>query len=424
MLLIYWKNKVGSAVADLCIYLGLDHEIRDDSDGEIDLTRYEQIIPSPWVPGTHLVYQTGKVIAELDFAYQYLPKWCQIVSVTGTDGKSTTTWMIYNILQKEYFGKKKVYLSGNFEIPFSATVLDILRSGERKGIIVVEVSSFMSHALRWMDNWGYTSDYSIFTNLKPDHLNWHRDLQEYADAKMNLMKNTRKKAIINSQVIEFIRMQNLILDLPTEIRIFSQDIGRDSTDGERIIISGRRRYLLSETQFSGMHNALNILSVWLVANEMKICSKRMKKYYSEISGLPHRIELVIEKNGVKYIDDSKSTSCQSLMAALSAFPHEHILLIAGGSDKGDTFDGLEESLRGVKQVVLFGATREIMAEKCDIAHVSYTFAESMDDAVQQIRLHAKKDDVVLLSPGCASFGLFRDYLDRATKFREAVEKYA
>jgi len=88
------------------------------------------------------------VIAELDFAYQYLPKAFQIVSITGTDGKSTTTWMMYNILQKEYFGKKKVYLSGNFDIPFSATVLDILKSGEKKGIIVVEISSFMSYALK------------------------------------------------------------------------------------------------------------------------------------------------------------------------------------------------------------------------------------------------------------------------------------
>jgi UDP-N-acetylmuramoylalanine--D-glutamate ligase len=145
------------------------------------------------------------VISELDFAYKYLPKAFQIISITGTDGKSTTTWMMYNILQKEYIGKKKVYISGNFEIPFSSIVLDILRNGEKKGIIVVEISSFMSYALIGMDNGGYTSDYTIFTNFKPDHLNWHMSLQEYLDAKMNLVKYTKKTAIMNDQILDFAR---------------------------------------------------------------------------------------------------------------------------------------------------------------------------------------------------------------------------
>lgn len=170
----------------------------DDSDGITSFEKYEVIIPSPGVPGTHPIYATGKVLAELDFAYQFLPEKFQIVSITGTDGKSTTAWITYNILQKEFFGKKSVYLSGNFDIPFSATVLDILEKKEKKGIIVIEISSFMSHAIR-----DFRSDYTIFTNLKSDHLNWHRDLQEYLDAKMNLVQYTSKKAIINAQILEF-----------------------------------------------------------------------------------------------------------------------------------------------------------------------------------------------------------------------------
>lgn len=129
----------------------------------------------------------------------------------------------------------------------------------------------------------YRSDYSIFTNFKPDHLNWHKDLQEYLDAKMNLMKNTQRASIINEQVSQFVQESNLKIDLPINSRVFGNNISsRDSTDGENIKISGRKKYKLSETNFSGLHNAMNILSCTLVANEMKICSKRTKDYIKSI----------------------------------------------------------------------------------------------------------------------------------------------
>lgn len=99
----------------------------DDTDVGKDFSPYSQIIPSPGIPGTHAIYDTGKVMSELDFVSQYLPHRFQTIAITGTDGKSTATWMLYNILQKEYFGKKSVYISGNFDIPFSSTVLEILR---------------------------------------------------------------------------------------------------------------------------------------------------------------------------------------------------------------------------------------------------------------------------------------------------------
>lgn len=282
--------------------------------------------------------------------------------------------MMYQLLKQEFDTttipenfqkvKKSVYLSGNFDIPFSQTVLEILQKKEKRGYIVVEISSFMSHAIK-----KYTSDYSIFTNLKSDHLNWHKDLQEYTDAKMNIFHHTKKRSLINNQILKFVKEQNLQISPSENTRFFSQEGNlRDRTNGEDIIISGRRVYRLSETHFSGMHNAMNILSCALVMNEMKICSKRVKKYLQNIHGLPHRLELIAEKNGIRYIEDSKSTSCQSLFAALGSFPPKKIVLIAGGSDKGDPFDGLEQKLsETVKFVVLIGATRDILAKKCLLA---------------------------------------------------------
>ncbi len=115
----------------------------------------------------------------------------------------------------------------------------------------------------------YSSDYSIFTNLKSDHLNWHKDLQEYIDAKMNLMSHTTKRSIINKQVIQFARENQLSIVIPENMRAFSDDITqKDSTDGEYIRVSGQRKYQLSESNFSGIHNAMNILACALITNEM------------------------------------------------------------------------------------------------------------------------------------------------------------
>lgn len=424
MYLIYWKNKVGQAVAALCDHLSISYEMVDDSDGVTDFSSYEAIIPSPWVPGTHPIYATGKIISELDLAYEFLPKDFEIVSITGTDGKSTTTWMMYNILEKEYSVKKPIFLSGNFDIPFSATVLDILKKWLKKGIIVLEISSFMAHELQ-----KFQSDYSIFTNFKPDHLNWHTDLQEYLNAKMHVMTHTKKRAIINREVLDFAREKWLELELPENTRVFESIQAneaatlKDWTNGEDIAVSGRRKYTLSETHFSGMHNAMNLLSVALVGNEMGICSKRTKRYFADITGLPHRLEKIWEKRGIIFVEDSKSTSSQSLEAALGSYGEtKNLLLIVGGSDKWDTFVHLASKFRDrAKAMVCIGATKSQFSDIAKQENITFLETDSLSDAVHWLFAKWEKGDVLMLSPGCASFWLFKDYLDRANQFREAIK---
>ncbi|MBC7498134.1 UDP-N-acetylmuramoyl-L-alanine--D-glutamate ligase [Candidatus Gracilibacteria bacterium] len=420
MYLIYGKGKVGSAVAALCEKQGISYEIYDDSDTLSSYDAYEVIIPSPGIPETHPIYATGRVMCELDFAYQFLPSGFQIVSVTGTDGKSTTAWIMYNILEKEFSVKKSVYLSGNFDIPFSSTVLGILEKGEQKGIIVVEVSSFMAFAIR-----KYSSDYSIFTNLKPDHLNWHTSLQGYIDAKMNLMEHTTKKSIVNVQVIEFVQKNGLHVEIPENIRSFSSDIYlKNSTDGENIRISGQKKYKLSGTNFSGVHNAMNILSCAVVANEMGICSNNIREHLKYITGLPHRLELIATKGGIQIVEDSKSTSSQSLSAALGAYgTTRNFLLIVGGSDKGDVFAHLSPLFaQRVKAMVCIGATKQAFVDIAIQESIPYLATDTLADGVTWLYGRRIDRDVLILSPGCASFGLFHDYLDRANQFRACIQK--
>ncbi len=420
MYLIFWKWKVGSAVARLCERQGISYDIRDDSNTPTGYDAYEVIIPSPWVPESHPIYATGRVMCELDFAYQFLPNGFQIISITGTDGKSTTAWIMYNILEKEFSVKKSIYLSGNFDIPFSATVLDILIKWYEEGIIVVEVSSFMSFCIQ-----KYTSDYSIFTNLKPDHLNWHKNLQGYVDAKMNLMSHTIFRSIINEQIIEFAQKNNLILRIPKNTRIFSNDDNsKDSTNGQNIIVNEGENSLLSETHFSGVHNAMNILSCMIVAQELWISSKHTENTLREITGLPHRLQVIDKKWGITIVEDSKSTSSQSLSAALSSFWVAcNLLLIVGGSDKGDSFLSLAPIFaKRVKAMVAIWATKAQFVQIAEQENIPYLTTDKLVEGVNWLYSRRNDWDVLMLSPGCASFGLFENYLDRANQFREAIKK--
>ncbi|MDQ1343733.1 MAG: UDP-N-acetylmuramoylalanine--D-glutamate ligase [Patescibacteria group bacterium] len=143
-ILFYGKARVGEAVVALAKTLGIRIEQKDDSDSEFDASEYDAVIPTPGVPPTNRAHSGDNVLSELDFAYRYLPKGFKIVSVTGTDGKSTTAWILFELFRREY-GDEKAFLSGNFEIPFSETVRRIREKGLKRGVIVVECSSFMLH---------------------------------------------------------------------------------------------------------------------------------------------------------------------------------------------------------------------------------------------------------------------------------------
>lgn len=167
---------------------------------------------------------------------------------------------------------------------------------------------------------------------------------------------------------------------------------------------------------------MNILSVMIIARNLGVDFENFQKILQEISGLPHRLELIAEKNGVKIVEDSKSTSAQSLEAALGSYGNEkNILLIAGGSDKGDSFAHLEAIFaKRVKKVACIGATKTHFANLAKKTRIEYLETDFLSEAVKWLYNGATSGDVLLLSPGCASFGLFRDYLDRAHQFREVV----
>lgn len=211
-ILFYGKARVGDAVVALSKSLGIDVVQKDDSDADFSPSEYAAVIPTPGVPPTNRAHSGDNVLSELDFAHRYLPKGFKIVSVTGTDGKSTTAWILFELFRREY-GDDKAFLSGNFEIPFSETVRQIRERGLKRGVIVIECSSFMLHdvgsarSLATLEKLPkgeredvFKTDHSIFTNLESDHLNWHADLAEYLRDKLALARLTTGTAAVNAQV--------------------------------------------------------------------------------------------------------------------------------------------------------------------------------------------------------------------------------
>lgn len=206
---------------------------------------------------------------------------------------------------------------------------------------------------------------------------------------------------------------------------------RDRVENGKLFVSGRAKYELSGMALKGDHNALNLLAVAVVANEAKICSKRTKKYLEKVGGLPHRIETIGTAAGVRFVDDSKATTPQALRAALSAFT-KPVVLIAGGSDKGADFAELAPDFTAkVAKAFLIGATRKAVAKGLELAKRPYEMCDEEKDGAAAMRWAVEKAfaaaqaldaDAVLLSPGCASFGLFKDYADRAQKFQAEAKK--
>lgn len=245
-ILIYGRGKVGLSLENFCRKIDQLYTICDDTDAPGTFERFDGIIPSPGIPSSHRIFETGLIVSELDFLFSYVPKGFQIHAVTGTDGKSTTSWILYHFL-RDGFNDASVYLGGNFGIPFADIVSEIMDKGEKSGHIVLEVSSFMAYHL---EKFAITS--SILTNLHPDHLDWHRDINEYLNAKLNLLGHTKNIILYPESALKYVPT---VANFPVEsiempIDIMVNDGLMEMSKGVFMDISDRQLY--------GKHNLCNI----------------------------------------------------------------------------------------------------------------------------------------------------------------------
>jgi len=339
----------------------------------------------------------------------------KIIAVTGSNGKSTVTTLIGEILKKADID---CVVAGNIGTPFS----EVAESVGSKGYAVVEVSSFQLEAIS-----DFRPHIGVFLNLTADHLNRHGSMDVYGKLKAGLFKNQTREdyAIFNGD-------DRGVKDLMSGIISKKCEFGLE-------FVQGRTGYVLndvltvnkepaeyslinvSQMGMKGIHNVLNCLAASIAGIYTSVRPEVISEVLSTFKGLPHRMEFVDEINGVRYYNDSKATNVDSVWYALTSFK-EPVVLIAGGRDKDSDFSVLKTMVKKhVKKLILIGEAAEKM-EKVLGSETDFARAASMEEAVNIASVSAKRGDVVLLSPACASFDMFRNFEDRGEVFKHLVEK--
>ena len=339
------------------------------------------------------------VLGEIEFAFQFCHK--PVIAVTGSNGKTTTVSLISEVLKKAGY---KAVLCGNVGSPFANYVLDL----KEVDYVVVEVSSFQMESLLTPDSpyrrennkgdltfVGFKPFIAVVLNFSQNHLDRHKDIDEYFEAKMKIFQNQTIKefAVLNEQDE---RLRKIASHLKSSVKFFNQ---RDRHDGE-----------LTNPNYS---------AVMTVAEILGIKREIVLNVFKEFKGVEHRLELVRTLDGVDYINDSKATTAEAVGWALKNMTRPTII-ICGGRDKNIEFSVLKDLIRQkVKKMIVIGEAKEKLKRVFGEV-ISVDEAQDMKDAIVQAQHSAKKGDSILLSPMCTSFDMFRDYEHRGKVFKEIV----
>ena len=333
-----------------------------------------------------------------------------VVAITGTNGKTTVTTLIGDILTN---AGKRVFVGGNIGTP----LYEYLLHPADYDMVVAEVSSFQ---LETAGN--FAPDVGVLLNITPDHLDRHGSMEKYAEAKMQLFIHQQPEsvAVING---DDPLCRRLIPGVPSIIRTFGVGQASSAVVGNHTITvkieNSQEEYRFDDSGRLNTITLMNYAAAILATRTLACTQAQIMKALMAFRPLPHRIEFVAEAGGVKYYNDSKATNTGAVIGALTQFPG-NVILIAGGRDKNDDFRLLRESVATkVKKMVLIGEAAGLLEEAlADL--VPILSARSMEEAVRTAAQHAGAGDVVLLSPACASFDMFTSYGHRGSEFKKAV----
>lgn len=341
-------------------------------------------------------------------------KYCKgkIFGVTGSDGKTTTTTLIYEMLKKQGYN---VYIGGNIGIP----LFDKIEEIKEEDYVVLELSSFQ------LMDFDVSPMVSVITNLSPNHLDYHKDMEEYVRAKENIFLHQNKDGItiLNKDNNITFNMKDKVKGI---LRFFSMKEEAFSyyKDG-KLYVNNQLVCKKDEVKILGMHNVENLLAAFSAVYGF-VSVENMRYVALNFSGVEHRIEFVKEINGIRFYNDSIASSPTRTIAGLKCFDKK-VILIAGGYDKNIPFEPLaQEGIDRIKTLVLLGMTKEkikrAFLEVCSKTGKEIEIIEAVDleDAVKKAYKRAETGDIVILSPACASFDMFKNFEERGRKFKEIV----
>lgn len=333
-----------------------------------------------------------------------------VVAVSGTNGKTTVTTLIGEILKD---AGKEVFVGGNIGTP----LYEYLLKPDGYDMVVVEISSFQLESAG-----DFAPDVGLLLNITPDHLDRHMSMENYVKAKMQLFRYQQPGniAIVNGDDPLCIKLPE---GLQSAVRTFGTKTGCTALLGKNRITIGvgcdREDYRLQGVNSIGDITLMNYAAAILAVRSLGCSKQQVEVGLTAFHPLPHRIEFVAEVNGVRYFNDSKATNTGAVIGALAQFPG-NVILLAGGRDKGDDYRLLRQSVSGrVKRLLVLGEAASLIAEAlADVVEIEQV--GSMERAVQTAAAKAVAGDVVLLSPACASFDMFTSYGHRGSEFKKAV----
>lgn len=376
---------------------------------------FELVVKNPGIPYSNIIVKDAlqrniPVWTEVELAY--LISEAPMVGITGSNGKTTTTTLLFNILNE---GKLKPLIAGNI----GTVACGVAEEAEKDNVIVTELSSF-----QLMGTNAFKPHIAIWTNLFEAHIDYHGSMEEYAKAKFNVTRNQDENDYLiynaDQEIVATFAAKSKAKKVPfSSTQILEQGI---SCDDEAIYWNGEAFMQREIIALPGKHNVENVMCAIAVAKLMDCPQEAMEHVLATFAGVEHRTQFVKELNGRKFYNDSKATNTLATRSALSAFK-QPIVLLAGGLDRGHSFEDLREFMPNVHAVVVSGETADRFAEfakSCGVETIEK--AEWIEDAVEKAYAVSKEGDVVLLSPSCASWDQYSRFEVRGERFVNAVEK--
>ena len=371
------------------------------------------MVKNPGIPYTNPMVEKAlekgiPVLTEVELAY--LISDAPIIGITGSNGKTTTTTMIGEVLTAAGQGG---LLSGNIGFPAS----QVAQTATEKDVLVMELSSFQLMGIE-----AFHPEIAVITNLMPTHIDYHGSFENYVAAKWNLQKNMTEKDVI---VLNF--NQDLAKELATKTKArvlpFSTVEKVDGAYLEDGLLKFKGEAVMRAVELGvpGSHNVENALATIAVAKVRGVENEVIKEILSAFGGVKHRLQYVDEIQGVKFYNDSKSTNILATQKALSGFDNSKVILIAGGLDRGNEFDELVPHITGLKEMVILGESAPRVKRAADNAGVPYVDAADVADATKKAFDLASPGDVVLLSPANASWDMYPNFEVRGDEFLATVK---
>ncbi len=399
----------------------IDPELRQLVDGHKikpyrQIEGFDEVVTSPGLSETKDIVQRIRqanlpLIDEIEFTYRHVTG--TIIAVTGTNGKSTTTALIAHIIRA---AGRNCFLGGNLAPgrPFSATLLE-----PPYEYYAIEISTFQ---LERVDQ--FRPHVAVLTNITPDHLDRHKSIDEYAMLKFRIFQNQSPDdfAVIN---YDDDRIRARVQSIRSQVVWFSTGTKVDGAyyENKTVLFRGTPVIKSAEITLPGMHNVGNILAAVAATSSLGISPETTRAAVSSFPGLPHRLELVAIIDDVKFINNSMCTNPTAAIASLTAVAGPKIVILGGKEKNLDADSYLDAVIKEARRAVLIGPNREKIAEYFrDHGYSAYELVPNLLSAVQAARALARPGDTVLLNPGFASFGDFKDFEERGEVFKNAVRE--